>query len=87
MLLAQHEKVEEAGEPPLRTHQGEVKGGELVPRPPKGISKEAFAPLTLTHQTQTQEAAPIQTHRQAIPVRKQIANSPGTRRFANFSAL
>ena len=86
MLLAQHGKVEEAGEPPLRIHQGEVKGGELVPHPPEGISKEAFAPLTLTHQTQTQGAAPIQIHRQAIPGRKQIMNSLGTRRFANFSA-
>ena len=87
MLPAQHGKVGVMGELPLPIHQGEVKDGELVPHLPEGTSKGVFAPLTLTHQTQTQEAAPIQTHRQAIPGRKQITNSPGTLRFANFSAL
>ena len=87
MLLAQHGKVGVMGELPLPIHQGEVKDGELTPHLPRGTSKGVFAPLTLTHQTQTQEAAPIQTHRQAIPGRKRITNSPGTRRFANFNAL
>ena len=87
MLPAQHGKVGVMGELPLPIHQGEVKDRELVPHLPEGTSKGVFAPLTLTHPTQTQEAAPIQTHWQAIPGRKQITNSPGTRRFANFSML
>ena len=87
MLPAQHGKVGVMGELPLPIHQGEVKDGELVPHLPEGTSKGVFALLTLTHQTPTQEAAPIQTHRQAILGRKQITNSPGTWRFANFSTL
>ena len=86
MLPAQHETEEEAGEPPLLIHPGEVKGGDPVPLLPEETSKEVSAPLTLTHQTQTQEAAPIQIHQRAILERRQITNSPGTRRFANFSA-
>ena len=85
MLPAQHEKGEEAGEPPLLIHQGEFKGGERVPLLPKETSQEASAPLTLTHQTQ--EAAPIQTHCQAILERRQITNSRGMWRFANFNTL
>ena len=87
MLPAQHVKVGVTGELPLPIHQGEVKDGELVPPLPEGTSKGVFAPLTLTHQTQTQEAAPIQTYRLAIPGRKRTTNSPGMRRFANFNAL
>ena len=87
MLPAQHEKVEGTGGLPLPIHRGEVKDGELAPYLPEETSKGVVVPLTLTHRTQTQEAAPIQTHRQAIPGRKQITNSPGTRRFANFSVL
>ena len=87
MLPAQHGKVGVRGELPLPIHQGEVKNGEHVPHLPEGTSKGVFVPLTLTHQTQTQEAAPIQTNRQAIPGRKQITNSLGTRRFANFGVL
>ena len=87
MLPAQHGKVGVMEELPLPIHQGEVKDGELVLHLPEGTSKRVFAPRILIHQTQTQGAAPIQTHRQAILGRKQITNSPGTRRFANFSAL
>ena len=71
----------------LPIHQGEVKGGELVPHLPEETSKEVFAPRTLIHQTQTQEVAPIQIYRQANLERRQVTNSPGTRRFANFSVL
>ena len=62
MLPVQHKK-EEVEEPPLQIHQGEVKGGEPIPLPPKGTSKEVFSLLILTHQTQAQEAVSIQTPR------------------------
>ena len=75
------------GGAPLPIHQGEVKDGELVLHLPKGTSKGVFAPQIRIHQTQTQGAAPIQTHRQAILEPKQITKSPRTRRFANFGAL
>ena len=87
MLPVQHGKVEVAGGLPLPILQGVVKGGELVPHLPEGTSKGVFALLTLTHQTQTQEAAPIQTHQQAILERRQITNSRGMWRFANFNTL
>ena len=85
MLPARHEKAGVTEGLPLPIHQGEVKGVELVPLLLEGTSKEDSMPLTLTHQTQTQEAAPTQIHRRAILERRQITNSPGTRRFANFS--
>ena len=83
MQPVRHEKEEEAVEPPLLIHQGEVKGGEPAPLLPKGTGKEVFAPLTLTCQIQTQGAVPTQTPRPAIREQRQTMSFPEMWRSAN----